>query len=187
MASEGRKAKATKKSSDDISFFELKSTKSKRKKKSKKSALFTVYAVILVIAVFVGYFVTSANVKFTPHAMKLCGEACQELDYIEIDLSALREDIIAKNGDGSPITAETIAAYARFDDGGVSATFFGKELTARKTLLYREDLSKEAKPVEKIDYAVPGVYYIEYTCDHFAFAGKNFIKTVYVTGVEIDG
>lgn len=186
MASEGRKAKATKKTSDDISFFELKSTKSKRKKKGKKSALFTVYAIILVIAVFVGYFVTSANVKFTPHVMKLNGEACQELDYIEIDLSALREDIIAKNGD-SPITAETIAAYADFDDGGVSATFFGKELTVHKTLLYREDLSKEAKTVDKIDYAAPGVYYIEYTCDHFAFIGKNFIKTVYVTGVEIDG
>lgn len=185
MTTQGRKAKATKKKSDDISFSEPKQTKNKSKKKNKKSATLTVYAVILALSVFVGYFVTSANVKFTPRAMILNGVTCTETDYLEIDLSSVREALISEND--TPITAEAIANYMKFDDGGVTATFFGMDLLVEKSLYYREDLSKDVIEVDEIDYCVPGVYYLEYTCDHFAFAGKNFIKTIYVTGIEIDG
>lgn len=119
--------------------------------------------------------------------MILNGVTCTETDYIEIDLSSVREALIAENGDDTPITEEAIVNYVKFDDGGVTATFFGKDLPVEKTLRYREDLSKDVIEVEKIDYGVPGVYYLEYTCNHFAFTGKNFIKTIYVTGVENDG
>lgn len=148
---------------------------------------FTAYAAVFLAALCISFFVTKANTEFTLLSATVNGTACEELDYIEIDLTEIRDELCSNLGQSTPITAEEIANAVNFEDQGASARFFGKDLPINKTVLYREDLSKEARAVDKIDFATAGIYYVEYTCDHFALSNKKLVKTIYVSGVEIDG
>jgi len=184
--SEGRRAKATKKTNGSPKRENIGFSK-KTTKKIIKSPVIIVFVILFAAGVALGFFITDKNVGFSPLMMKVNGVTAEENDYIEIDLSAIRETIVKE--DGTPVTAEDVAAAVNFYDAGVSAYFFGNSLADKisKKLYFREDLSHDAEETTTIDFTKPGVYYIEYTCDHFAFGNKKIIKTVFVSGVEIDG
>lgn len=189
MAStQGKRAKATKKTSAPAQTNNFEISK-KTKKKILKSPILIAFIALFIAGVAIGFFVTDKNIDFSPLMMKVNGEQTEENDYAEIDLSAIKEKIQATKTDGSPVTAEEIAAATDFYDAGVSAYFFGTSLSNKvvRKVFYREDISHDAKETEDIDFSVSGVYYIEYTCNHFAFGNKKIIKTIFISGVEIDG
>ena len=78
---------------------------------------------------------------------------------------------------------------ALIESGGVEVSFFGKSLKSdvKRVLYYREDKSHDIVEVEFIDLEKSGIYYEEYTVDHFAFRNSKLIRTIIVTGVENDG
>lgn len=187
-SSQGKRAKATKKTftPTQISDFEI---NKKTKKKILKSPILIVFILLFAVGAALGYFITDKNVDFSPLMMKLNGIQTEENDYAEIDVSIIKDQLQSKKTDNSPVTAEEIAAAADFYDAGVSAYFFGTSLADKiiKKVFYREDISHDASETEIIDFMKSGIYYIEYTCDHFAFGNKKIIKTILISGVEIDG
>lgn len=189
MASnDGKNLKAKQKKTEIPVSGDIKISK-KTVKKLKKSPLFILLVAFFAAGAVLGFFITDKNVEFSPLLMKVNGVVSEARDYAEIDLASLKETLAAGREDDSPITAEELAAAVDFYDAGVSASFFGTSLTDKitKRYLYRADLSEDCAEVEKIDFTVSGVYYIEYKCDHFAFGDKKIIKTIFVTGVENDG
>ena len=78
---------------------------------------------------------------------------------------------------------------ALIESGGVEVSFFGKSLKddGKRVIYYREDKSHDISEVEFIDLEKSGIYYEEYTVDHFAFRNSKLIRTMIVTGVENDG
>ena len=186
-SSQGKRAKATKKTSESAQIdFEI---NKKTKKKILKSPILIAFIALFIAGLALGFFVTDRNIDFTPLMMKVNGIETEDADYAEIDLSAIKEKLQAEKTDGSPVTIEEIAATVDFYDAGVSAHFFGASLADKieRKVLYREDISHDVQETDEIDFTISGVYYIEYTCNHFAFGSKKIIKTVFVSGVEIDG
>ena len=86
-------------------------------------------------------------------------------------------------------TAKEIADQLKIEDDGFEIKFLGSSVadTVSKKLLYREDLSEDAKEVAEIDFSRAGTYYVEYTSTHFAFKNLKLIRTIFVTGVEENG
>lgn len=187
-ASTQNKARATKKTTE-MPTFEAPSGKGKSKKVKKIPFVWIIAIAIFVASAVIGYFVTNANVEFTPLMLKINGVITEENDYAEIDLTAIKEQIQQSKTDGTPVTIEEIANSIEFHDAGIAASFFGKSLSDKvsKKFLYRKDITQEPTATDKIDFTVPGVYYIVYTCDHFAMKNKQIIKTIYVSEVELDG
>ena len=176
-ASTQNKARATKKTTE-MPTFEAPSGKGKSKKVKKIPFVW-----IIAIAIFV------ASAVITPLMLKINGVITEENDYAEIDLTAIKEQIQQTKTDGTPVTIDEIANSIEFHDAGIAASFFGKSLSDKvsKKFLYRKDITQEPTATDKIDFTVPGVYYIVYTCDHFAMKNKQIIKTIYVSEVELDG
>lgn len=156
-------------------------------KKLKKSPVAILVALFLIIGFAAGYFVSQKAVYFTFNDYAVNGVASEEKDYVVIDLSGIKEKLTAESA--SPVTYEEIAGAVVLSDGGCEISFFGKDLksTLSTRVLYREDISHDCAVVQKIDLTVPGTYYVEYSSSHFAFKNANLIRTIVVTGVEIDG
>ena len=166
---------------------------SKRNKKKvfnkvKKSALLIIIAATLVIGIVGGFFLNKYTSKFELLSYKVNGTTSEEIDYVVVDVSEIRENLEAAEGSQN-VTMEEIYAAVNLEDGGVNAKFLGVDISdsVTKTYYYREDISHEATEVNKIEVSTPGVYYIVYECSHFAFKKTILIRTIVITGVEIDG
>ena len=168
-------------------------SKSKAKRQAKKiikSPLLLVIVITSIIGILGGYFLTKALCTFELNEYYVSGTIAAEKDYVIVDVSAhkeKREDAALKAG--QEITMEEIYSSLGLVDKGASIKFMGVDVSDSVVVnyYYREDISHETKKTDKIDVSVPGVYYIEYTSSHFAFKNVKLIRTVIVTGVEIDG
>ena len=181
-------ARATKDSKErDVNFNFSKSKTKKYARKIKKSVILTVIAVSMIIGAVIGFFAANSLNKFYMNDFYVAGVKAQEADYIEVDVSKIRESL--ENGTASSITMEQVYNAASLTDEGVTIKFLG--INAKNSVttkyFYREDISHDIQEVSGIDVSVPGVYYIEYTSSHFAFKNTTLIRTVIVTGVEVDG
>lgn len=186
-----KKARATRDdNSRDSDYSGYVSNRNKKKifNKIKKSALLIIIAVTLVVGIVGGFFLTKYTSNFEMLAYKVNGVQSEELDYVVVDVSQIRESLESSSGVQNT-TMEQIYNAVSLEDGGVSCKFLGMDIskTITKTYYYREDISYPATEVKGIDVSVPGVYYISYSSSHFAFKKTTLIRTIVVTGVEIDG
>lgn len=165
------------------------SKRSKRKlfNKIKKSALLIVIAVTLVIGVVGGFLLNKYTSNFEMLWFKVNGVESQENDYVIVDVSQIRENL--ESTKTTPVTMEDVYEAVNLEDGGVVCKFLGMDVSnsIEKTYYYREDISHDAKEVTGINVEIPGVYYVVYNSDHFAFKKTTLIRTIIVTGVELDG
>ena len=155
--------------------------------KIKKSALLVVVVITLLIGVAGGYLLNKYTSSFDMLGFKINGVESAEIDYVVVDVSQIRENLESTQPD--PVTMEDVYDAVNLEDGGVVCKFLGLDIssTIEKSYYYREDISHEAKEVVNIDVETPGVYYIVYNSTHFAFKNTTLIRTVVVTGVEVDG
>ena len=161
-------------------------------KKIKKSPVLIILIVCLLIGAAGGFFAGKKLSYFRLGGFTVNGVAAEENDYVEIDLTSIKEKLenertAADNAD--PVTAEDIKAALTVNDGGAEISFFGKSVgdTVTCVLYYREDKTHDIEKVDEIDYTKAGIYYEEYTSSHFAFSSAKLIRTIIVTGVEQDG
>lgn len=157
-------------------------------KSAKKSPIILVALFALLAGAVGGFFAFNYFCKFEMNNFSVWGEVADEVDYVVLDVSALKEKMLAEN---SQVTMEQI--YSNIEKGivdeGVECKFFGMDAgtSVNVSYSYREDISHDAEKISKIDVSRAGVYYIEYTSSHFAFRNKTLIRTVIVMGVENDG
>jgi len=171
----------------DFNTGSISKSKSKRYvKKLTKAPLLLIIVITAVIGIVGGFFLTKALSKFEMNDYYVCGVVSPEKDYVIVDVSKHKEELEQV---AVETTMEQIYATLGLEDKGVSAKFLGMDISKTITTkyLYREDISYEPTEVEKIDVSVPGVYYIEYTSSHFAYKNVKLIRTIIVTGVEVDG
>lgn len=119
-------------------------------------------------------------------AYSVNGVASAEVDYIVIDMSAIKESYLLENPNAE---MEEVYSSVKLNDGGFVCKFFGIDISDKvtTTYYYREDISHDWSKVNGIDVTTAGVYYIEYKSNHFAFENSTLIRTIIVTGVENDG
>lgn len=195
MASSYEKARAVKTSSRDSygSDFEFSGkTKRRANRTIKKSPLLIIICVTLIIGAIGGFFLTKSLSKFEMNNFYVNEVASKEVDYVVVDVSLHKEtelDKALKTGDENGITMEEVYSSLVLKDDGVTLKFMGIDIsnTLSVKYLYREDISHNVTEVSKIDVSVPGVYYIQYTSSHFAYKNVTLIRTIIVTGVEVDG
>jgi len=163
-----------------------KSDRKKIQKVFKKSSLLLVSFLFLVIGLVGGYFAFSYLSHFEMDSFTINGNASEEVDFVTIDVSQIKEEL---EKDGKSVTIESLFSSIEIEDKGVKCSAFGVDLsnTISKQYFYREDISFDAVEVEEIDLQTAGVYYVEYTSSHFLYKTKKLIRTIIVTGVEIDG
>ncbi len=184
---DGRDTRATKKSVTA----EVQIPSGKKSKKQIKKALrypaALIVAAFLIVGAVAGYFAATKTTYFTLLPYKVDGVTSQEADYVCVDLSEKRAALEEQGKKAD--TAKEIADELKIEDDGYEIKFLGSSVadTVSKKLLYREDLSEDAREVDEIDFAKAGTYYIEYTSSHFAFKNLKLIRTIFVTGVEENG
>ena len=178
---DGRDTRAAKKSVTA----EIEIPGGKKSKKQLKKAMR--YPAALIIGAVAGYFAATKTTYFALLPYKVDGVASQEIDYVCVDLSEKRAALEEQGKKAD--TAKEIADQLKIEDDGFEIKFLGSSVadTVSKKLLYREDLSEDAKEVAEIDFSRAGTYYVEYTSTHFAFKNLKLIRTIFVTGVEENG
>lgn len=182
-------ARATRRTTDD-SDYEFNFSKSKTKryaKKIKKSVILTIIAVTLIIGGALGFFGAYKLNKFYMNDYYVAGVASSEADYVEVDVSKIRESL--ENGGATSVSMSDIYNATSLEDKGVTIKFLGIDVSKTVTVkyYYREDISHDQVEVSGVDVTVPGVYYAVYTSSHFAFKKTTLIRTIIVMGVEVDG
>ena len=186
MAKSYNKSRATKvEKSSEISASSVKVSKQTIKKLKKYPAVIAV-VVFLVIGTIVGYVLAPKFNSFELGTYTVNGIE-QENDYVEIDLTEVKDDL--SNSPSEVVTIDDIINAVTLNDGGAKATFLGKSVdsTIIKTYYYREDGTKPYEKVDSLDLSKAGIYYEEFTSSHFAFRSSKLIRTIIVTGVEQDG
>lgn len=186
-----QRARATREeSSREVSYGGYVSKRNQKKifNKVKKSALLIIIVITLTLGTIGGFFLTKYTSSFEMLAYKVNGVQSVEKDYVIVDVSQIREDL-EKNQGIQNITMEDIYGAVNLEDQGIKCRFLGMDIskTITKTYYYREDISYPAVEVKSIDVSVPGVYYIQYSSSHFAYKKTTLIRTIVVTGVEVDG
>ena len=166
--------------------------KRKIKTKIKNSTILLIVAITLVIGVATGFLLQKFTSSFVMNNFYVNGVVSEEKDYVFIDLTQVKEKLEntkALSGDDTPVTITEVSSSVKLEDEGASLKFFGinKNKAIKTRILYREDISHDVVEVSKIDLNVAGVYYIEYSTTHFSYKNVKLIRTVVVTGVEIDG
>lgn len=182
------KARATKKKAS-ASFARGTMTASERRRatnKVKKSPILIVVIISLILGLAGGFFAFKYLSPFKMNTYTVNGVASSEIDYVIIDMSAIKEDYLKTNPDAD---MEEIYNSVKLSDGGFVCKFFGMDASnsVTTTYYYREDISYDWSKVNGIDVATAGVYYIEYKSTHFAFKNSTLIRTIIVTEVENDG
>ncbi len=177
-----RKKTQTKKAEVNISKTQTK----KITKNIKKSPILIIIIFALIIGAVAGYFSFTYLSDFSMLSYSVNGEVSKEVDYVEIDITAYKEQLESQ---GIQKTMNEIYESYEIVDEGVTCKFFGVDVsnTITTKYYYREDISYEAEEVSKIDIRTAGVYYIEYTSSHFAFKNTKLIRTIVVMEVENDG
>lgn len=184
---DGRDTRAVKKSvTAEIEIPGGKKSKKQLKKAMRYPAALIV-AAFLIIGAVAGYFAATKTTYFALLPYKVDGVASENADYVTVDLSEKRA-ALEEQGKRAD-TAKEIADQLKIEDDGFEIKFLGSSVadTVSKKLLYREDLSEDAKEVAEIDFSRAGTYYVEYTSTHFAFKNLKLIRTIFVTGVEENG
>lgn len=193
MATNYDRARAVRTSSErDIDFELSKSSRRKATKTIKKSPLLIIIAVTLIVGIVGGFFLMKGLSKFEMNDYLVNGVASIESDYVVVDMTAHKESLVdkaKKSGDTDGITTEELYENTVLEDTGVTIKFLGMDIkdSLKTKYYYREDISHDITEVGGIDITVPGVYYIEYTSTHFAYKNVTLIRTIIVTGVEVDG
>lgn len=163
------KARAKKKVNKSIEYDEglSKSEKKKISNKVKKSPILLIALAFLVLGAVGGYFAFEYLSAFEMNAYKVNGVASQETDYVVVERG---------NFDGE----------IQIEDGGVTCKIFGIDVSSSVSVkyYYREDITQDAKEIDKVNVEVPGVYYIEYTSSNFLYKSTTLIRTIVVTEVE---
>ena len=159
----------------------------KHAKKIWKSPLLLIIAITTIVGLVGGFFLTKFTSKFEMNKFYVAGVESSEVDYVEVDVSAHKETL--EQSAGSSVTTEQAYATLGLTDKGVTIKFLGMDIskTVKTRYLYREDITHEVQEVNKVDVSVAGVYYIEYTSSHFAYKNVTLVRTIIVTGVEVDG
>lgn len=173
----------------DTSSFSSKKTK-KYSKKIMKSPLLLIIVITAIVGILGGFFLTKALSKFEMNKYYVGGVAAPENDYVIIDVSAHKENLETVAGESNTeLTMEQVYLTLGIEDKGVYIKFFGMDIsdTVKTRYFYREDITFDPQEVNGIDVKTPGVYYIEYTSSHFAYKNVTLIRTIIVTGVEVDG
>ena len=163
-----------------------KSDTKKIAKTLKKSTLLLVCCLFLIVGLVGGYFAFSYLSAFEMNDYKVNGEISAEADYIEIDPSSIKEEL---EKDGKTISYDELFSSIKLEDLGVRCNIFGIDIsnTISTKYYYREDISCDIAKVEGVDLKTPGVYYIEYTSSNFLYKSKTLVRTIIVSGVEVDG
>ena len=179
-------ARATKKSTSISSSAPSKKSTKKAINAFKKSPILIVAVLFFIIGVAGGFFAFKALSPFELNNYLVNGKISAETDYVIIDISAIKEEFLATKADA---TMEEIYASINLKDELVTCKFFGADIgdTISTKYYYREDISHNTKEVTGIDVQTAGVYYIEYTSNHFAHKNTTLIRTIIVTEVENDG
>lgn len=180
------RARATKKSSSVKSATISKRSQKKAINTIKKSPTLIIAVLFLIIGIAGGFFAYNALSAYEMNNFLVNGVVGNEVDYVIIDMSVIKEDVLQTNADA---TMEDVYSSISLEDKSVTCKFFGIDLTETISTkyYYREDISHNTQEVTKIDVTTAGVYYIEYTSSHFAFKNKTLIRTIVVTEVENDG
>jgi len=167
------------------------STVRKGYRKIKKSPLLIIIAVSLIVGIVAGFFITKSTSAFKMNGYSVNGISATEVDYVVVDMTTHKDNLVDADQKGAKVGVSMDQVYATMNlvDGGVTAKFLGMDITDTVTVkyYYREDISHDMKEVSKIDVSTAGVYYIEYTSSHFAYKDVVLIRTIIVTGVEVDG
>ena len=182
------RARATKKKAS-ASFARGTMTASERRRASskiKKSPVLLIIILALAIGLAGGYFAFNYLSPFKMNAYSVNGVASAEVDYIVIDMSAIKESYLLENPNAE---MEEVYSSVKLNDGGFVCKFFGVDVSdnVTTTYYYREDISHDWSKVNGIDVTTAGVYYIEYKSNHFAFKNSTLIRTIIVTEDENDG
>lgn len=153
-------------------------------KKIKKSPILIVAILFLAIGAVAGFFAAKNLTYFRFASFSVNGVKAEENDYVEIDVTELKATLSAA---GKPNEFADMNALIKSD--GVEISFFGASLKdkVKRVLYYREDKSHDVVAADNIDLEKAGIYYEEYTVDHFAFKNSKLIRTIVVTGVENNG
>lgn len=188
------KARAVKQSSRrEVDTGSIKTSSVKRGyKKIKKSPILIIIAVFLILGATAGFFVAKFTCTFHMNEYKVNGVNSQEADYVYVDMSAHKDNLIdadKKSASPTGVTTGQVYSTMKLEDCGVTAKFLGLDITNTVTVkyYYREDISHEMIQVSSVDVKTAGVYYIEYTSSHFAYKDIKLIRTIIVTEVEVDG
>lgn len=160
--------------------------KNKAIKSVKKSPILIVMIISLIIGIVGGFFAFTYLSPFEMNEYKVNGLASVEKDYVIIDMLDIKEKYLEEHPSAS---MEEVYSSVNLKDEGFTCKFFGIDVSDGVTTkyYYREDISHDHKEVAGIDLQTAGVYYIEYTSNHFAFKDKVLIRTIIVTEVEQDG
>jgi hypothetical protein len=156
----------------------------------KKSPVLIIVVVSLILGLVGGFLAFTFLSSFEMNVFSVNGINSLENDYVVVEMNTLKNDyfaitIFAENED----KMEKFYNSINLKDGGFECKFFGVDIsdTVSTKYYFREDISHDYNEVESIDVKTPGVYYIEYKSSHFAFKNKTLIRTIIVTGVEVDG
>lgn len=157
-------------------------------KKSLKSPIIIVFIICLTVGLVTGFFIGKAATKFEMNNLVFNGTEIYG-DYLYIELNSIKEELESKDESGGNVSEEQIKNAIKIENEGVVIKFFGKDLsdTVKKEYFYREDMSHDEEKVDEIDYLKVGTYYVTYTSSHFAFKRYKLIRTIVITGAEIDG
>ena len=180
------RARATKKSTTIKTTTISKRNQKKAISTIKKSPILIVAVLFLAIGIVGGFFAYKMLSSFEMNNFLVNGIASTEADYIIVDVSEIKENVLQTNANA---TMEEIYSSINLEDKSVTCKFFGIDIknTVSTKYYYREDISHDTQVIDKIDVTVAGVYYIEYTSSFFAFKNKTLIRTIVITEVENDG
>lgn len=173
-------------SSDNVS----KRTRKKVGKSILKSPLLLIITIALVVGAVGGFFLSKSTSTFVMNDYFVNGVKAEELDYVTVEVDNYKQSLLQEfETNGTEFKMENVYNTLQLKDNGVTIKFLGKDIssTVKTRILYREDITHDPVEVSKIDVAVAGVYYIEYTSTHFAYKGTTLIRTIVVKGVEVDG
>lgn len=83
----------------------------------------------------------------------------------------------------------TLSMYDSYEERGATLKVLGKDCSdgVKTTCYYREDISYDSLPCEKVDTAVAGYYYVVYETENFLYKDVKLIRTIEVLRVEDDG
>ena len=167
-----------------------KKTKKKVKKSLKKSPLLIIIAIAFMFGAVGGFFAFKYTSGFLMNDYYVNGVKATEVDYVTVEVSD-HKDLKLQECEQAGTEFSMDMVYSTLDlvDKGATAKFFGMDVsnTIKTRILYREDITFDPVVVENIDVSKAGVYYIEYSCTHFAFKNISLIRTIVVKGVEVDG
>ena len=160
--------------------------KKKAVNKVKKSPILIIIVIALILGAAGGFFAFTYLSPFEMKEYSVNGIASSEKDYVIVEMEELKENYFSENTNK---TMDDFYSSVQLKDEGVICKFFGFDISDSVTTkyYYREDISHDTAPVDKIDLTTSGVYYIEYTSSHFVFKNITLIRTIIVTEVEVDG